>query len=131
MIHFDEPFLTISWDPDDRIICAQWKDEVDSAGLRRGLDAGLALIREKQARRWLVDSRLLGAIDPADVKWVNDEWMPQAAAAGLTAMAFVLARKVVMQLTIKAFVARINEREIANAYFDDIDAARAWLRAQP
>jgi hypothetical protein len=104
---------------------------VESAAVRRGLDAGLALIREKKARRWLVDSRLLGAIDPADVKWVNDEWMPQAAAAGLTAMAFVLARKVVMQLTMKAFIARIDEREISNAYFDDPDAAWAWLRTQP
>lgn len=131
MIHFDEQFLTISWDPVDRIICAQWKNEVDSASMRRGLAAGLELIREKQAKRWLVDSRILGAIDPADVKWVNDEWMPQAAAAGLTTMAFVLARKVVMQLTIKAFIARIDEREIANAYFDDLEAAREWLRAQP
>ena len=131
MISFDDSFLTISWEPDDRIICAQWKHEVGGEAMRRGLDVGLDLIRDKQARRWLVDSRLLGAIDPADVKWVNDHWIPRAVAAGLQSMAFVLAKKVVMQLTMKSFIARIDERELANAYFDDIDSARAWLRERP
>jgi len=131
MISFDDSFLTLAWEPDDRIICAQWKGEVPSEPMRRGLEAGLELIAEKQAHKWLVDSRLLGAIEPADVKWVNDHWIPQAVRAGLTAMAFVLAKKVVMQLTMKSFIARIDERELANAYFDDIDSARAWLREQP
>ena len=131
MISFDEPFLTIVWEPEDRIICAQWKDEVSGEVMRRGLDAGLALIIQKQARRWLVDSRRLGAIDPADVKWVNDNWMPRAVAAGLQSMAFVLARKIVMQLTMKSFIARIDERELSNAYFDNVDEARAWLRERP
>ncbi|MBL9102516.1 MAG: STAS/SEC14 domain-containing protein [Myxococcales bacterium] len=130
MIHFDEPFLTITWEPEDRIIRAEWKDEVGGEPMRRGLDAGLELIRQKQARRWLVDSRRLGAIDPADVKWVNDVWMPQAAAAGVSAMAFVLAQKIAMKLTMRAFIARIDEREVANAYFEDLAAARAWLRTQ-
>lgn len=131
MSSFDEPFLTISWEPEDRIICAQWKDQVDGAEMRRGLDAGLALIVEKRARRWLVDSRRLGAIDPADVKWVNDSWIPRAVAAGLQSMAFVLAKKIVMQLTMKSFIARIDERELANAYFEDLEAARTWLRGRP
>lgn len=131
MISFDEPFLTITWEPEDRIICAQWKDQVGGEVMRRGLDAGLALIVEKRARRWLVDSRRLDAIDPVDVKWVNDNWIPRAVAAGLQSMAFVLARKIVMQLTMKSFIARIDERELANAYFDDLDAARTWLRGRP
>lgn len=131
MISFDDSFLTLAWEPDDRIICAQWKGEVSSEPMRRGLESGLALIAEKQARKWLVDSRLLGAIEPADVKWVNDHWIPRAVGAGLTSMAFVLAKKIVMQLTMKSFIARIDERELANAYFEDVDSARAWLRAQP
>lgn len=131
MISFDDSFLTLAWEPDDRIICAQWKGEVGSEPMRRGLEVGLELIAEKQARKWLVDSRLLGAIEPADVKWVNDHWIPRAVRAGLTSMAFVLAKKVVMQLTMKSFIARIDERELANAYFDDVDSARAWLRQQP
>ena len=130
MIHFDEPFLTIYWEAEDRIVRAQWKDEVGGEPMRRGLEAGLALIHQQRAQKWLVDSRLLGAIDPIDVKWVNDNWMPRAAAAGLRFMAFVMAKKVVMQMTMKSFIARINERELSTAFFDDVDQARAWLREQ-
>lgn len=130
MIHFDEPFLTIHWEAEDRIVRAQWKNEVVSEPMRRGLEAGLDLVNQKRAEKWLVDSRLLGAINPADVKWVNDHWMPLAVVAGLRWMAFVMAKKVVMQMTMKSFIARINEHDLSTAYFDDVDKARDWLRAQ-
>jgi hypothetical protein len=130
MIYFDEPALTLSWEADGNIVCAQWKDEVQGEPMRRGLEVGLELVRKKESHKWLVDSRRLGSISPADVKWVNDIWMPNAVAAGLSWMAFVMARKIVMQLTMKSFMARINERDLSTSYFDDIDQARAWLRAQ-
>lgn len=130
MVYYDEPFLTLSWEADGGIVCAQWKNEVTSEPMRQGLERGLELVREKRATRWLVDSRSLGSIEPADVKWVNEHWMPRAVDAGLHFMAFVMAKKVVMQLTMKSFMARINERDLSTAYFDDVDAARAWLRAQ-
>ncbi|MEZ4453248.1 MAG: STAS/SEC14 domain-containing protein [Nannocystaceae bacterium] len=130
MIYYDKPFLTLSWDPDGNIVCARWKDEVSGEPMREGLETGLKLVTEKKAQRWLVDSTMLGSIDPVDVKWVNDIWMPRGVAAGLRWMAFVMAKKIVMQITMKSFIARINDRELANAYFDDVEAARAWLRAQ-
>lgn len=130
MIHFDEPFLAISWEEGANIVCAQWKDDVRGEPMRRGLEAGLELVIQKQSAKWLVDSRRLGSIEPADVKWVNDHWMPRAVDAGLRWMAFVMAKKLVMQMTMKSFMARINQQELANAYFDDVDEARAWLRAQ-
>jgi hypothetical protein len=130
MIYFDEPFLTLSWEEDANIVCAQWKNEVGGEPMRRGLDVGLDVVVQKQAHKWLVDSRRLGSIDPADVKWVNDNWMPRAVAAGLSWMAFVMAKKVVMKLTMRSFMARISERDLTTSYFDDVDEARAWLRAQ-
>lgn len=130
MIYFEEPCLTLSWEPDGNIVCAQWKDAVSGEPMRRGLERGLELVSLKSSARWLVDSRRLGNIDPLDVKWVNDHWMPRAVMAGLSWMAFVMAKKVVMQLTMKSFMARINERDLTTSYFDNVDEARAWLRAQ-
>ena len=130
MIYFDETFLRLSWDEGTNIVCAEWKNAVGGEPMRRGLQAGLDLVRQKKSRKWLVDSRRLGSIEPGDVKWVNDMWMPNAVAAGLSWMAFVMAQKVVMQLTMKSFMARINERELSTSYFDDLDKATEWLRAQ-
>lgn len=130
MIHYDEPHLTLHWEPEHNIIRAEWKDDVPGGPMREGLEAGLALIREKQARKWLVDSRRLGAIDPVDVKWVNDSWIPRAVDAGVSWMAFVQSRKVVMQMAIKSFMARINQRDLGIAYFENLDGARAWMNEQ-
>lgn len=129
-IYYDEPHLRLHWDAATNIVCAEWRGEVRGEPMRDGLEKGLALIIEKKARRWLVDSRQLGAIEPADVKWVNDHWIPQAVDAGISWMAFVLAKKVVMAMTMKSFMARINQRELATAYFDDVAAAQSWLTAQ-
>lgn len=130
MIYFDESFLTLSWDEGANVVCAQWKDTVEGEPMRRGLEVGLELVALKQSEKWLVDSRTLGSIDPADVKWVNDNWIPRAVDAGLRWMAFVLAKKVVMKLTMKSFMARINDRDLSSAYFDDPDEAWGWIRAQ-
>ena len=130
MIYFDESFLTLSWDESANVVCAQWKDAVEGDPMRRGLQVGLELVSLKQSEKWLVDSRTLGSIDPADVKWVNDNWIPRAVDAGLRWMAFVLAKKVVMKLTMKSFIARINGRDLSSAYFDDLDEAWDWIRAQ-
>jgi hypothetical protein len=129
-IHYDQPHLTLSWDPDGGFVCAQWKEDVPGGPMRDGLELGLELIKEKQAKKWLVDSRTIASISPQDVKWVNDDWMPRAVDAGLRCMAFVMAKKVVMQISMKTFIARINGRELENAYFDNIDEARAWLASQ-
>ncbi|HVJ93023.1 MAG TPA: STAS/SEC14 domain-containing protein [Labilithrix sp.] len=130
MIAFDAPSLTISWEPEDRIIHAKWKGKVDGDEMRRGLEAGLALIVEKEAHRWLADNTELDMIDPADVKWVNDQWVPRAVRAGLSSMAVHMAKRVVMQMVAKSFMARIDDRELTNTYFDNVDAARDWLRKQ-
>jgi hypothetical protein len=131
LVHFDEPFLTIHWDDDAGVIWAEWKDSVGGEPMQRGLFAGLDLILQKKAHKWLADTRRLGAMDPADVKWVNDVWLPRAVAGGVCWMAFLAPEKVVVQLAVKSFMSRINERELGIAYFDNIDAARAWLRDQP
>lgn len=129
MIHFDAPFLTIHWDDDGGIAWAEWKDSTGGEPMKRGLEAGLRLIVEKKATRWLADTRRLGSMDPADVKWVSDDWVPRAVAAGISRMALLAPKKVVVALAVKSFMARINDRELANEYFDDLQAARAWLRA--
>ncbi len=130
MIHYDQPHLTLRWDADGNIVLAAWKGDVHGEPMRDGLEEGLRLIVEKRAHKWLVDGREFNSIDPADVKWVNDNWIPRAVDAGIGWMAFVMAKKVVMAMTMKSFIARINQRELSTAYFDDLEGARAWLRAQ-
>jgi hypothetical protein len=128
-IYLDEPFLTIHWEEDGGIVWAESKDSTGGEPLHRVMEAALRLIIEKKAHGWLGDIRRLPSFDTADTKWVNDNWFPRAVAAGIRRIAIVAPKRVVLALAVKSFMARINGQEVANQHFDDIEAARAWLRA--
>jgi len=130
MIYYDRPYLTLTWLADENVGWGQWKGEVDGESLREGLNVALQLVAEKGVQKWLVDSSDIGSINPQDVKWINETWTPQAVDAGLRWMAMVMAKRVVMQVMMKSYVARINDREISHAYFSDVDEALEWLAAQ-
>jgi hypothetical protein len=128
-IYFDEPFLTLHWEEDGHIVRSVSRGAVGAEQVLRGLEVGLRLLIEKKAHRWLGDTRELGTANTIDAKRINDEWLPRAVAAGLSRMALLAPKKAVAVLTIRSFMARINGRELATEYFDDLEAARAWLCA--
>lgn len=130
MVYFDERFLTIHWDEPTQAVWAEWKEVVTGEPFRRGLNAGLELIHEKKARNWLADTKLLGPVPIEDLKWTNEDWMPRALAAGLRRMAFVIPKKVVVQMAVKDVVSKVDESALSTAHFNTLDEARAWLRAQ-
>ncbi len=131
MIYFNESFLRLHWDEGTSLIWAEWKEVVEGEPMRRGLSTALDLIVQKRARRWLADTRRLGAVPADDVKWINEYWIPRAIAGGLRWMAFVMPTKVVAKLTVKSVVSRINDKDLRTSYFDNVEEARTWLRAQP
>ena len=98
--------------------------------LPQGLNAGLELVLQKKSRRWLADTKNLGAVSAEDLKWTNEEWIPRVVAAGVRSMAFIMPKKVVAKIVVKSGVSRIDENELSTSYFGTIDDARAWLRAQ-
>jgi hypothetical protein len=127
---FDSSFLALHWDEADRSIWAEWKGTPSGDPMKQAFEVALKLITEKGVHKWLADTGNIGTMDPADVKWVNDDWVPRAAAAGIRWMAFVAPKKIVMQLAVRSFISRIDDRELANGYFDSLEAAREWLTAQ-
>jgi SpoIIAA-like len=130
MVYFNERFLTIHWDEDTQAVWAEWKEAVGGEPFHRGLNAGLELIVKKKARKWLADTKLLGAVPTEDVKWTNEDWMPRVLSAGLRCMAFVTPKKVVVQMAVKNVVSNVDENALSVGHFETLDEARAWLRAQ-
>lgn len=130
MVHFDERFLTIHWDEDTKAVWAEWKEATGGESFRRGLNVGLELVLQKKSRRWLADTKNLGAVSAEDLKWTNEEWIPSVVAAGVRSMAFIVPKKVIAKIVVKSGVSRIDENELSTGYFGTVDDARAWLRAQ-
>ena len=130
MIHFDEPWLTIHWDEPCQAVRMEWKAYVEGDQARQGLEAGLSLFQRKRASRWLADVRLLGPVRQVDQQWINQDWFPRAIAAGLRFMATVVPKSAIARMSVKQIMSKVNEVDIINCNFDDLEQARHWLRSQ-
>lgn len=130
MIYYDEPWLTVHWEEPLQAVWMQWKRYAEGADYRDGLDAGVALIRQKNASRWLADLRQLGPVRQEDQQWTNAEWFPRAVAAGVRYMALLAPRAAVSRLSVRQIMSRVNDVNLITAHFDDLEAGRTWLRSQ-
>lgn len=130
MVVFDESWLTVSWDEYCQAVRLEWKSYVEGEQARLGLDTGLQLLQRKRAYRWLADVRRLGPVRQVDQQWINQDWFPRAIAAGLRVLATVSPRSAVARLSVKQIMSKVNDVDLLNGYFDDLEQARNWLRGQ-
>ena len=72
-------FLELRYRPDVQFLVARWRRPVSAAELRQGYYAILRLAREVNCTCWKVDLRSRNAPDEADRRWVNTEFLTQAA----------------------------------------------------
>ncbi|AUX45182.1 hypothetical protein SOCE26_066630 [Sorangium cellulosum] len=129
MIHFDERWVTISWDADIQAVLAEWKGFADTRELRAALEATLDLVRKKKATRCLADCRHAGPTTQDDQRWALENWLPRTAALGVRHVAYVMPRSAIARMSLTRSVTRFDGQDLAQVLFDDIDAARAWLAA--
>ena len=87
-------------------------------------------MRTNRLTKILGDDSGLEAISAEDRRWITDYWLPRAIAAGLRCVA---------SKTPSSYFGRLSVENIHSAMptgirvrsFDEIDAARDWLQAQP
>ncbi|AUX46693.1 hypothetical protein SOCE26_082010 [Sorangium cellulosum] len=131
MIHFDERWITISWDPHIEAVVAEWKGFAESKDFRAGLEAGLELARQKRARRWLADTLRGPPSTQADQKWTSEIWFPRVIVAGVRWMALVVPQSAITRMSLKGIMSKVTTESLTQAYFEDAASARAWLAATP
>lgn len=131
MVYYNERWLTLRWDETIQAVWAEYKGYAEGEEYRAGYEAGLSLLRQKRACRWLSDARLMAPISQADQRWLNSEWIPRMIAAGLRWSAVVSPRAAVARLSVKQIVSKINNMTLVTDHFDEVEAARHWLRTQP
>ncbi len=127
-ILFDEPYLTIHWNPNDKIVMMEWKSFVFGAEFRHALDQGLDVIIQNNTHRWLADLRHLGVLSPADEKWSNEDWFPRALANGITRMALVLPERAVATMSVKNIMKKVDDDVLVTNYFATVEEAYDWLK---
>lgn len=129
MRYFDKPWMTIHFDEGLQAVHLEWKRYAEGEEFRSGFDNGLELLKQKKVSRWLGDCRLLGPMTQADQQWINQDWHPRAAAAGMRWVAIVLPKASVARLGLTYIRSRMNQADLVMCNFADLESARAWLRS--
>lgn len=67
-------YLRLSYRPDLQLLIMRWTRPATSQEHREGYAAALALARQEQAGRWLIDLRSRGLADLPDLQWVLNDF---------------------------------------------------------
>jgi hypothetical protein len=88
----------------------------------------LFLLKEKRVSKMLVDTTHLQIIGAEDQKWLNEDWLPRAIAAGYRACAMIKSKYFFNRVAVDNVVNQIDQSQLTVQYFDDRELARTWLK---
>lgn len=123
---FGKVFITITVDNENRWIHTNWLGYLTQDNVKAGALAYTNAVRESGFSCVLNDtSEVIGSWDHS-LEWVINEWVSQAAAAGIKHFAFITSPESFAESTASRFYAQNKAFEVG--IFDNKASAKAWLR---
>jgi hypothetical protein len=118
---------TLWYHPEAGIVHHQFKRPVRGREFREVLDAGLEIMREHGATKWLSDDRYNSALTPEDSQWAENVWSEAAVGIGWRHWAIVLPEHVVGKMDMAQYIAGGRRKGVNVRVFSDPDEAFEWL----
>ncbi|TYZ06370.1 hypothetical protein FY528_18540 [Hymenobacter lutimineralis] len=123
---FGKVYLTVQYDPANQWLYNDWQGLLSTDTVVQGCEGVLRALEATNCAYILNDNRgVIGSWNQAN-DWIEQHWMPQALAAGLTRFAHVVAPGIFGQSSAEAMHQRVGTR-FEMCLFQDIEAARNWL----
>jgi hypothetical protein len=126
-VYADKPYVSIRWVSDGGWVLVEWKEWADSAEYRAAHETVLMAIRENHASKNLIDATHAKVVSDSDQRWLIDNWIPRAVAAGRRSPAIVMPRsalgRTISENIDKEALTKLSKVE----YFDTAADAAAWL----
>jgi hypothetical protein len=126
----DNPICSLSYDGNIRCVTIVWRRYPTSVQLRFIHEAMIQMLTRNKANKILGDDSDLPIVHAEDQKWISEDWLPRAKAAGLKAAAAKVPISFFGKLSIGIIQSRLAQ-EIAVKAFPNIHQARTWLRTIP
>jgi len=126
----DNPICSLSYDETIRCITIVWRRYPTSVQLRFVHEAMIHMLAQYKANKILGDDSDLPIVHAEDQRWISEDWLPRAKAAGLRAAAAKVSSSFFGKLSIGIIQSRLAQ-EIAIKAFPNIHQARTWLRTFP
>jgi len=115
--------------PARSLVYVRWHGQLTGGEVIRGAQQAI-LLREKYSyERVLNDKRDTGGDWSEALPWLEYEWLPQAVAGGLRAMAYILSPDLTAQIVSQEFVEAVRPHLAVQLFTSEEDAQR-WLQTQ-
>jgi hypothetical protein len=119
----------VSYDPEVQCVVMTWTGYAPGAPFRAANEAVLDRVVKERATRILGDIEAVQITSAADQRWLAEDWLPRAAAAGLRHAALVTPAFELDHAPVR-LIGESLPQQFELEYFDDLEAARAWLKAR-
>jgi hypothetical protein len=130
-IILDECGLALWYYPETRIVHHLLRKYPGVAALQSALEAGLGLLRNRGACKWLSDDRRGGALPRAHLEWGLNVWGPSAAAAGWKYWALIPPSELLGSANMRRVAEIYAGMGVTTKTFTETQAAMDWLVACP
>jgi hypothetical protein len=122
----NNPICCVSYDESIPGIFVEWRSYANSTQLRFIHERVLELIEQHHASKILGDVSRLPTVHADDQKWIVENWMPRAKAAGLRAAAAKRPKAYFGRLAVSMLYTAMSA-DVAARSFKRLDDARRWL----
>jgi hypothetical protein len=122
----NNPICCVSYDESIPGIFVEWRSYANSTQLRFIHERMLELLERHHASKILGDVSGLPTVHTEDQKWIIENWVPRAQAAGLRATAAKRPTAYFGRLAVSALHAAMPA-DVAVRSFNRLDEARRWL----
>jgi hypothetical protein len=123
-----EVYLHIEYSEEAAAVVVNWIGFADDEELKAGMEAGLQLLKDKGATRWVANAaNMEGGFEDSN-DWLEQDWTPRAQAAGLQVVAFVVSQDVFNQFSTTEYAER--NADLGNPHFLSVEEALAWVKTK-
>jgi hypothetical protein len=127
---YENPICKLGYDNDVRCVEVVWRKYATSAQLRYIHEVILGMLEQHKAEKILGDDTDLPIIHAEDQRWIIEEWLPRARAAGFKAVATKVSMTFFGRVAIGTIQSKLG-REVQIRNFRNIHSARSWLKNIP
>lgn len=126
-LFYDQDAARLYYDGNQNIIVIKWNRSPSGNEFRQVFHAVLSSLNVYHSPGWISDVREQGMINESDQAWLVQTILPQLASCGLRFVAMVGNDQTSRSEYFKKLQAACDLYAVTLRYFDDFDAARAWM----
>ena len=119
--------VSLCWDGAGKTVVVTWMGPAMPAEFHALLGAEIAALREHSGSRLLTDCRRQPPLRQEDQDRADEQWLPEAVAAGLRRFAVVLPANRDAAVTLEDRLGQVSRDHLEVGFFPTVEAAERWL----